>query len=245
MNKHKAPDGGPTAEETAARAIGRGTTHARGNAPARVPLHYEVTNRPDGLPLPERLAPEAHGGHYYTPEDREKYDLVAGYDKGLAPGYDPSREIAEKAGSGGDERGKYEVKPWKSPSGEEGACLVKMNFDGSRSMVAILGVDPAGNVVQLPPNTVGLKKGWKFASVSDLNAKTKAAEEAHAKDEERRKAQENAKAPVQAAQPALQSSESPEQRKAREEADPVLQALRNGASKTTAEKADEAVKDRK
>jgi hypothetical protein len=235
----KTPDGGPTSQDTAARTVGGRTTHARGNvAPRNAQVRYEKTDRPDGMPLPQNVAPEAHGGHYYTPEDREKYKEVIGYDKGLAPGYDPVRE---KLG-GDDERGKYEVKPWKSPAGEEGNALVKMNFDGSRSIRSILAVDPQGNLVELAPNTVALKQGWKFAAVGDINAKTKAAEDLNAKDEEARKAAAKAAPPAPPVAPVIQSQETPEARKAREEADPALQALRNGTSKTTAERIDQSTK---
>ncbi len=242
MNKSKSPDGGPSSQETASRVVGGGgSTHARGNgAAARGPLHYEITkDRPDGMPLPVGMAPEAHGGHYYTPEDRAKYEPIIGYDKGLAPGYDPVREMT----GGDDERGKYEMKPWKSPAGEDGTCLVKMNRDGSRSIVAILAIDPQGNSVQLPPNTVGLKAGWKFAADGDLKEKAKQADEFAKRDEERRQASLKVAPPAPAAPPA--PTETPEARKAREEADPVAQALRHGHSKSTAEKADEAAKDKK
>ncbi len=243
MNKQKAPDGGPTSHETAARLVGDTSTHARGNAPPRFPVRYEDTKgRADGMPLPPAMAPEAHGGHYFTPEDRDKYDAVIGYDKGMAPGYDPVKESVSGAE---DERGKYEVKPWQSPSGEDGTCLTKVNRDGSRSILAILAVDPMGNAVQLPPNTVALKAGWKFAATSDLSTKTKAAEEFNRKDEENRKSAENAKPVAPPVVPVIQSQESPEARKAREEADPVAEALRHGQSKSNAEKADELTKDAK
>ncbi len=247
MNKQtgKAPDGGPSSEQVAARTIGGGSTHARGNAIPRVPAQYgyaDAEARPDGMPLPPAMAPEPHGGHYFTAETREKYDALIGYDKGLAPGFDPVTGSKE---GGEDERGKYEVKPWQSPRGEAGTCLVKMNFDGSRSIVAILAIDPQGNSVNLPPNTVGLKAGWKFAADGDIKEKAKQSEDLNRKDEEHRKAAESAKPAAPVAAPVVQSHETPEARKAREEADPVVQALRHGKSKSDAEKAEEAVKDKK
>jgi hypothetical protein len=233
MNKQKSPDGGPTPHESAARALGGGTTHARGNAAPRSAVRYsDTSDRPDGLPLPAALAPEPHGGHYFTTEDREKYDALIGYDKGLAPGYDPT---LDKTGTGGDERGKYEMRPWTSPRGEQGTCMAKHNFDGSQSIVAIMAVDPAGNVVKLPPDTIAVKKGWKFASTGDISDKQKAGEDASRKEEERRKQHEQ-QHPGTPLPPPPAPQETPEQKKLREERDPALQAEKHGQSNTLAER---------
>src|SRR5687767_1408823 len=118
IGRSKAPDGGPTSQEIAARVVGGAPVHVRGGSITDAERRgmggrYEVTgDRGDGLPLPTDRAPEAHGGHYFTSEDREKYRHVIGYDKGLAPGYDPTADMLGKD----DERGKYDLREW-TPQG--------------------------------------------------------------------------------------------------------------------------------
>lgn len=242
MNRHtgKAADGGPTSEQTAARAIGGATRAVRGGTLEDAERRarggrYEVTKaRSDGLPLPPTAAPDAHGGHYFTVEDREKYDYAIGYDGGLATGYDPT---FEKNGMG-DERGKMELRTWTPGEGHE-PRVVRINRnhnDGAQAMAAVYAVDPSGNVVSLAPNTLTLKAGWKWAAMDDLK-KASSTEEDRKREEERRRQEQEKNPPAPAPQPAPPvPQESAEQRKAREDANPILQAERNGASKSDAEK---------
>ena len=242
MNKQttKAPDGGPTPEQVAARAIGGGQTSVRGGdvadaAKKKAAGRYEVTEpRSDGLPLPPGAAPDPHGGHYLTAEDREKYKFVNGYDSGLAPGYDPT---FEQHGLG-DERGKAEVREWTPPGSEPRQVLINRNHnDGSQSMSAIFAVDPGGNVVKVAPNTQSLKAGWRWATASDLNDKAEAeATRRKQEDAARAEAEKNPPKPAPAPTPAPVVTETAEVRQAREERDPALQAELNGASKSDAEK---------
>lgn len=238
MQKNRSADGGPSSQQVAARAIGGATTHARGGSVTDAARRaaggrYEVTSdRTDGLPIPADRAPEAHGGHYFRAEDVEKYSHVIGYDKGLAPGYDPT---LEKNGAKGDERGMYEIREWTPPGAETRAVLVnRTHNDGALAMVAIFGIDPAGNVCKLPPNTVGLKAGWKWASTGDINKANSAEEDRRKQDEEKRKQAEKAP-PAPGTLPP--THETPEQRESREQRDPVLQAERTGSAPSDAERA--------
>lgn len=238
MMKSKSPDGGPNSAETAARVMG-GTTHVRGGSIAAAERRamggrYQVTSdRGDGLPLPADRAPEPHGGHYFRADDFEKYSHVIGYDKGLAPGYDPTLEKEGKK----DERGMYEIREW-TPPGKEARCVLinRTHNDGALAMVGIYAVDPQGNVVKVPPDTLVLKAGWKWAAVSDINEKNSGEEDRRKQDEERRKQAEKQPPAPPPAQHVPFSTETPEQRQAREDADPVLKAEREGRAPSDAER---------
>lgn len=248
MNKiTRSADGGPSSSEVAARAIGGGSVHVRGGNVAdgerrAAGGRYEITSdRTDGLPIPADRAPEAHGGHYFRPEDFEKYSHAIGYDSGLAPGYDPTLELA---GKGGDERGMYEIREWTPPGRETRVVLInRTHNDGALAMVGIYAVDLQGNVVKLPPNTVAIKAGWKWASKDDINQKNSAEEDRRKQDEERRKQAEKAPPAPPAPAPLPAQHESPEQRESRESRDPVLQAERTGKAPSDAERFLEARKD--
>lgn len=243
ITRSRAADGGPTSQEVASRTVGGGTTHVRGNRARGDAGTYSVTERGDGLPLPEGRAPEPHGGHYFTVEDRAKYEPLIGYDKGLAPGYDPVRD-AVKGDAGADERGKRELKPWTSPTGEAGCCIINHNHDGSRSMACVMAIDPQGILCELAPDTRGLKRGWKWASEGDVKSKAGDADKQAKDAEQRRQDALNAKPAAPVAAPVAVAAETPEARAMREENDPRLQAMRHGESKSDTEKA-VAAKDKK